>query len=62
MFSAKRQSADRSHLIQAAKASLCVCGSHQNTLIAHRLQEDALRILWEILRKLHPACTMPSLA
>ena len=58
--SGKRQT--RSHLIKAAKASLCVCGSHQDALIAHRLHKDALRVLWEVLRELHPACTVPSLA
>ena len=52
----------RSYLVQAAKASLCVCCSHQHALITHRLHQDALCVLWEVLCELHPACTVPSLA
>ena len=51
----------RPHPIEAAKASLRVCGSHQDALIAHRLHQDALCVPWEVLCELHPACAVPSL-
>lgn len=45
------------HLVQAAKAPLRVCGGYEHALIPNGLHQHPLRVLWEVLCELKPACT-----